>query len=232
MKYDLLISDGEVIDPGSRRRGRMDVGIGDGKIVEVAASLRSEDARKNISAKGRLVTPGLVDVHAHVFVNCSDMGENTDRLCNSSGVTTVCDAGSAGSANFAGLRFVVDKAVRTRTRAFVNLSAIGIVGTARSGELAHFPYADPEGCAQTIAENRDLAIGVKLRYGPGIVWEYTTEPVKAARKAADMAGVPMMVHITDSPLPLPEMLAHMKPGDIVTHRLQAATTASWGRSGS
>lgn len=99
MKYDLLISDGEVIDPGSRLRGRMDVGIGGGKIVEVAASLRSEDARKNISAKGRLVTPGLVDVHAHVFVNCSDMGENTDRLCNSSGVTTVCDAGSAGSAN-------------------------------------------------------------------------------------------------------------------------------------
>jgi dihydroorotase len=217
MKYDLLISDGEVIDPGSRLRGRMDVGIGGGKIVEVAASLRSEDARKNISAKGRLVTPGLVDVHAHVFVNCSDMGENTDRLCNSSGVTTVCDAGSAGSANFAGLRFVLDRAVQTRTRAFVNLSAIGINGTAHSGELAHFPYADPEGCARTIAENRDLAIGVKLRYGPGIVWEYTTEPIKTARRAADMAGVPLMVHITDTPLPLPEILAFMKPGDIITH---------------
>jgi hypothetical protein len=75
------------------------------------------------------------------------------------------------------------------------------VGTACSGELAHFPYADPEGCAQTIADNRDFAIVVKLRYGPGIVWEYTAEPVKAARRAADMAGVPMMVHITDSPLP-------------------------------
>jgi dihydroorotase len=134
MKYDLLISDSEVIDPGSRLRGRMDVGIGGGEIVEVAASLRSEDARKNISAKGRLVTPGLVDVHAHVFVNCSDMGENTDRLCNSSGVTTVCDAGSAGSANFAGLRFVLDRAVRTRARAFVNLwrSASTVPRTAAS----------------------------------------------------------------------------------------------------
>src|SRR6516162_9004588 len=142
MKYDLLISDGEVINPVSGLRDRMDVGIGGGRIVEVAASLRSEDARKNISAKGRLVTPGLVDVHAHVFVNCSDMGENTDRLCNSSGVTTVCDAGSAGSANFAGLRFVLDRTVWTRARAFVNLSAIGINGTAHSGELAHFPYAD------------------------------------------------------------------------------------------
>ena len=188
MKYDLLICEGEVVDPGSGLRGRMDVGIGAGKIVEVAPSLPSEEARRTISAIDRLVTPGLVDVHAHLFVNSSDMGENTDRLCNSSGVTTVCDAGSAGSANFAGLRFVVDKAVRTRARAFVNLSAIGITGTARSGELAHFPYADPDGCARTIAENRDIAIGVKLRYGPGIVWEYTTEPIKCARQAADMAG--------------------------------------------
>jgi dihydroorotase len=217
MKFDLLIRDGEVVDPGSGLRGRMDVGIAGGKIVEVASALREGDARRTISAKDRLVTPGFVDVHAHIFVNCSDMGENTDRLCNSSGVTTVCDAGSAGSANFAGLRFVVDKAVKTRARAFVNLSAIGIVGTARSGELAHFPYADPEGCARTIAENRDLAIGVKLRYGPGIVWEYTAEPVKTARRAADTAGVPLMIHITDTPLPLPEILAHMKPGDIITH---------------
>ena len=195
----------------------MDVGIFAGKIVEVGPGLRSEEASRTISAKGLLVTPGLVDVHAHVFVNSSDMGENTDRFCNSGGVTTVCDAGSAGSATFAGLRHMLDRGVRTRARAFVNLSAIGIVGTSRCGELAHFPYADPEGCARTIAENRDIAIGVKLRYGPGLVWEYTTEPVKTARRAADMAGVPMMIHITDTPLPLPEILACMKPGDIVTH---------------
>jgi dihydroorotase len=232
MKYDLVIRGGDVTDPGSGLRGHMDVAISGGKIVEVAPSLPETDARKTISAKDRLVMPGLVDIHAHIFVNCSDMGEHTDRLCNSSGVTTVCDPGSAGSANFAGFRFVVDRAVRTRARAFVNLSAIGIVGTARSGELAHFPYADPEGCAQTIAENRDIAIGIKLRYGPGIVWVYTTEPVKAARKAADMAGVPMMVHITDSPLPLPEMLAHMKPATSSRTACTAAITTSWVRSGS
>jgi dihydroorotase len=217
MRYDLLIRDGEVIDPAGGLRGHMDVGIAGGKIAEVAPGLPEAEARRVIGAKDRLVTPGLVDVHAHIFVNGSDMGEHTDRLCNSSGVTTVCDAGSAGSANFAGLRFVVDRTVRTRARAFVNLSAIGITGVAHSGELAHLPYADPEGCAQTISENRDFAIGVKLRYGPGIVWEYTTEPVKAARRAADMAGVPLMIHITDTPLPLPEILGFMKPGDIITH---------------
>jgi dihydroorotase len=217
MKYDLLIQHGEVIDPSAGLKGQLDVGISGGKVVEVGPNLAADEARRTISAKGLLVTPGLIDIHAHVFVNAHDMGGHTDHFCSSTGVTTLCDAGSTGSATFAGLRHVIDHEVRTRIRAFVNLSAIGIVGTSRGGELSHFPYADPEGCARTIAENPDLAIGVKLRYGPGLVWEYTTEPVKLARRTAKMAGVPLMIHITDSPIPLPDILAEMIPGDIVTH---------------
>ena len=217
MKYDLLVAGGEVIDSAAGLRGKLDVGISGGKIVEVAPSLAQSEARRTISARGLLVTPGLIDIHAHVFVNAHDMGGHTDHFCSSTGVTTLCDAGSTGSATFAGLRAVIDSAVHTRIRAFVNLSAIGIVGTSRGGELSHFPYADPEGCARTIAENPDLAIGVKLRYGPGLVWEYTTEPVKLARRTAKMAGVPLMIHITDSPIPLPDILAEMIPGDIITH---------------
>ena len=218
MRYDLLLTGGEVIDPAAGLSGVMDVGIAAGKIVAVAPNLQASEARRTISAKGMLVTPGLVDIHAHVFVNAHDMGGHTDHICQASGVTTLCDAGSAGSSNFAGLRHVLDHEVRTRGRAFVNLSAIGITGTSRGGELSHFPYADPEGCARTISENPDLAIGVKLRFGPGLVWEYSAEPVKLARKTADMAGgVPMMMHITDSPIPLPALIEHMKPGDIVTH---------------
>ena len=217
MKYDLLISGGEVVDPGGGLRGMLDVAVSGGKIALVAPSLAASEAHKTISAKGLLVTPGLIDIHAHVFVNAHDMGGHTDHFCRASGVTTLCDAGSTGSATFAGLRAIIDSSVRTRIRAFVNLSAIGIVGTSRGGELSHFPYADPEGCARTIAENPDLAIGVKLRYGPGIVWEYTTEPVKLARRTAAMAGVPLMIHITDSPIPLPDILAEMIPGDIITH---------------
>jgi len=217
MLYDLLLTDGDVLDPAGGLKGRMDVGIAGGKIVAVAPDLPRNEARRTLSAKGRLVTPGLVDIHAHVFVNAHDMGGHTDRFCRQSGVTTLCDAGSTGSANFAGLRHVLDTAVHTRVRAFVNLSAIGITGTSRGGELSHFPYADPEGCARTISENPDLAIGVKLRYGPNLVWEYTTEPVKLARKTAAMCGVPLMIHITDSPIPLPDILAEMAPGDIITH---------------
>ncbi len=201
MKYDLLVTDGEVVDPSAGLKGLLDVAISGGKIVEVARSLPKSEARRTINARGLLVTPGLVDIHAHIFVNAHDMGGHTDHFCQASGVTTLCDAGSTGSATFAGLRQVIDREVRTRTRAFVNLSAIGIVGTSRGGELSHFPYADPEGCARTIAENPDLAIGVKLRYGPGLVWEHTTEPVKLARRTAATAGVPLMIHITDSPIP-------------------------------
>ena len=218
MQYDLLLTGGEVVDPGAGLRGVMDVAIAGGKIAAVAPSLPANQARQTISAKGRLVMPGLVDMHAHVLVNGYDMGIHTDHYCRGSGVTTLCDAGSTGSSNFAALRSVLDHHVRTRVRAFVNLSAIGITGTSRGGELSHFPYADPEGCARTIIENPDLTIGVKLRFGPNLVWEYSAEPVKLARKTADMAGgVPMMMHITDSPVPLPDLIAHMKPGDIVTH---------------
>jgi dihydroorotase len=218
MKFDLLLTGGDVMDPGGGYRGVMDIGIAGGKITAVAPNLPTNEARRCISVKGRLVTPGLVDMHAHVFVNAHDMGSCTDDCCRRSGVTTLCDAGSAGSSNFAGLRHMLDSEVRTRVRAFVNLSAIGITGTSRGGELMHFQYADPEGCARTITENPDLAIGVKLRFGPNLVWEYSNAPVKLARRTADMAGgVPMMMHITDSPIPLPDLIEHMKPGDIVTH---------------
>ena len=177
MQYDLLITGGEVIDPSAGLRGLMDVGIAGGKIKAVAPSLPADQALRTINAKGRLVMPGLVDMHAHVLVNGHDMGVHTDQCCRSSGVTTLCDAGSTGSSNFAALRSMLDHHVHTRIRAFVNLSAIGVTGVSRSGELAHFPYADPEGCARTITENPDLAIGVKLRFGPKLVWEYSAEPV-------------------------------------------------------
>jgi dihydroorotase len=132
-------------------------------------------------------------------------------------VTTLCDAGSCGSANFAGLRHFVEHHVRVRARAFVNLSTIGVVASKRGGELSHKPYADPEGCAATVLDNPGFAIGVKLRFSHGIVWQHGVEPLEFARRAADMADAPLMIHITDSPVPLPRLLEFMRPGDIVSH---------------
>src|SRR5579883_2945676 len=85
MQYDLLICDGEIVDPGGGLNGRMDIGIAGGKIAAGAPALPRQEARATLSAKGRFVTPGLVDVHAHIFVNASDMGANTDRFCGAGG---------------------------------------------------------------------------------------------------------------------------------------------------
>src|SRR5712691_11213289 len=112
MKYDLLIRHGEVVDPAAGLKGQLDVGIGGSKIVEVGPSLAANEAHRTISARGLLVTPGLIDIHAHVFVNAHDMGGHTDHFCRSTGVTTLCDAGSTGSATFAGLRHIIDHEVR------------------------------------------------------------------------------------------------------------------------
>ena len=87
MKYDLLIQHGEVIDPGAGLRGMLDVGVSGGKVVAVAPSLAASEAHRTISAKGLLVTPGLIDIHAHIFVNAHDMGGHTDHFCRASGVT-------------------------------------------------------------------------------------------------------------------------------------------------
>ena len=116
MKFDLVVAGGEVLDPGAGLRGVMDIGIVGGKIAAVAPSLSSADAVRTVSAKGYYVFPGLVDIHAHVLINAHDMGIHTDSCLRATGVTTLCDAGSTGSSNFAGLRNVLDHHVHTRVR--------------------------------------------------------------------------------------------------------------------
>ena len=217
MAYDLLLKGGEVIDPGWPFRGKADVAIHNGAIAAVQPGIPESDAVRVRDVSGGLVCPGLIDLHAHVFVNAHDMGSETDQRCAASGVTTIIDAGSAGSATFPGLRQSVADRSQVRLRCFVHLSALGLIHL-QVGELMHMAYADPEGCARTISANRDLAIGVKLRFSNNVVPDSAgTEPLRLARQAADMAEVPLMVHITDALLPIPRILSFLKPGDVVTH---------------
>ena len=217
MAYDLVLKGGEVIDPGWPFRGKADVAIHKGKIAAVQPDIPESEAVRVRDVSGKLVCPGLIDLHAHVFINAHDMGNETDQRCSASGVTTIIDAGSAGSATFPGLRQSVADRSEVRLRCFVHLSALGLIHL-QIGELMHMAYADPEGCARTISTNRDLAIGVKLRFSNDVVPDSAgTEPLRLARQAADMAEVPLMVHITDALLPIPQILSFLKPGDVVTH---------------
>jgi dihydroorotase len=104
MAYDLLLKGGEVIDPGWPFRAKADVAIHNGRIAAVRPNIPASDAVRVRDVSGGLVCPGLIDLHAHVFVNAHDMGSETDQRCAASGVTTIIDAGSAGSATFPGLR--------------------------------------------------------------------------------------------------------------------------------
>jgi dihydroorotase len=219
MLYDLVLKGGEVIDPGWPLHQRADVAISKGKIAAIAPNILATEAIRTIDVTGKIVCPGLIDIHAHTFINAHDMGPQTDQRCSASGVTTLIDAGSSGSATFPGLRHYVAERSQVRLRCFVHLSALGLIHL-QVGELMNMDYADPEGCARTIRENRDLAIGVKLRFSNNVVPDAAgTEPLRLARQAADMADVPLMVHITDALLPVPKILEFMKPGDVVTHCL-------------
>jgi dihydroorotase len=219
MPYDLLLKGGEVIDPGWPFHQQADVAINKGKIAAVLPEIAATEAVRVLDVSGKIVCPGLIDIHAHVFINAHDMGPKTDERCSMSGVTTIVDAGSAGSATFPGLRHYVADQCQVRLRCFVHLSALGLIHL-QVGELMNLDYADPEGCARTIRDNRDLAIGVKLRFSNNVVPDAAgTEPLRLARLAADMAEVPLMVHITDALLPIPQVLTFMKPGDVVTHCL-------------
>jgi len=221
MPYDLVLKGGEVIDPGWPLHQRADVAITKGKIAAVSADIPTSEATRVIDVTGKIVCPGLIDIHAHTFINAHDMGPETDRRCAASGVTTIVDAGSSGSATFPGLRHYVAERSQVRLRCFVHLSALGLIHL-QVGELMNMDYADPEGCARTIRDNRDLAIGVKLRFSNNVVPAAAgTEPLRLARQAADMADVPLMVHITDGLLPVPKVLEFMKPGDVVTHCLHS-----------
>jgi len=219
MPYDLVLKGGEVIDPGWPLQQRADVAISKGKIAAVLPDIPTTEAIRVIDVAGKIVCPGLIDIHAHTFINAHDMGPQTDQRCSASGVTTIIDAGSSGSATFPGLRHYVAERSQVRLRCFVHLSALGLIHL-QVGELMNMAYADPEGCARTIRENRDLAIGVKLRFSNNVVPNAAgTEPLRLARQAADMADVPLMVHITDALLPVPKILDFMKPGDVITHCL-------------
>ena len=217
MKCDILIRGGEVVDPSQGLRGVRDVAVSAGKIVAIGEQLSDYEPARTVDATDLLVTPGLIDIHVHVYRDHSPFGLDPDPLCPAGGVTTMLDAGTAGSYNFEGMRRDVLHSAQTDVEALVNLSCIGLVA-ANLGELMDRRYADVEGVLRTI-EEQPKAVGVKIRAGKHIIgegeqgWANFRDAVSAARQSNTW----LMVHIGESPMPVPEMLEHMQPGDCITH---------------
>ena len=224
MKCDILIKGGEVIDPSQNLGGVRDVAVSGGKIIAVEESLADHEAPDVIDARGLLVTPGLIDLHVHVYTH-APLGLNADSLCAAGGVTTMLDAGTAGSYNFDAFRRDNIDRYATQIFSLVNLSCIGLIA-ANHGELMDRRYADPEGVKETIARHPDVAVGVKIRAGAHIIgsgeqgWDNFRDAVRAARES----GTWLMVHIGECPMPIPQMLDHMQGGDCITHCFKGGST--------
>jgi dihydroorotase len=215
MRFDLLIKGGEVVDPRADYRGKLDVAIKRNRIAAVDAYIPAESAFRVVDAGGQYVTPGLVDLHTHVYHGATYWGIRADPVAARSGVTTWLDVGSAGGYNFPGFREFIAGPATSRIYALLNISSIGL--TAPTFELANLDYCDVDLCCRLIDLNRDLLLGIKARIDRNTTRSTGTAPLQRAREAADRCEVPLMVHIGWGPPNLADVLRYMKQGDILTH---------------
>ena len=214
--HDLLIKGGTVIDPVSGLQEVADLAIERGRIVSVAKDIPRDLSWEVLDASGHLVTPGLIDLHVHVYPGVSHYGIDPDSTCLARGVTTVCDAGSSGADTFEGLRRYVIEVSTTRVLAFLNISAIGMVSPL-DNELHDLKQANPERAIGVCERHRDIIQGVKVRLSRSMVGDNGLQPLRLARRAAEAVGMPLMVHVGDTPSPLEEILSELRPRDILTH---------------
>jgi dihydroorotase len=223
LKYDLVIANGEVLDPAQRLRGKRDLGIKNGQVAAVAPSIPADRAVQRIDASGKLVTPGLVDLHTHLCPHLG-IGLPADELVGITATTTAVSAGDAGAYTFGNFRHGVVPQSRTRLYGFVHIATIGLAGGLAPGEMLNIDYANVDACAKAVAENADLALGVKVRITDSVVGQNGLEPLRRALRAAEAAGKSfrVMCHIGAAPGSLSDLLDLLRPGDILTHAYSGA----------
>ncbi len=225
-KFDLLLRNADVLDPSQGLRGKRDIGMRYGLIEAVEPSIAPERANRVMDAGGKLVTPGLIDLHAHTYPFGSAIGIPADELVAHQCTTTVVSAGDGGANNIAAWRRFVVPGARTRQYAFVHIAVAGLAGFPVP-ELYNIDYAQVETTARALAENADMVLGVKVRMSENVIARHGIEPLKRAIAACERSGVPgakVMMHIggvADRAL-MSQILDMLRPGDILTHCFSGA----------
>ncbi|HET7412498.1 MAG TPA: amidohydrolase/deacetylase family metallohydrolase [Pararhizobium sp.] len=220
MSIDLIIRGGRLIDPAAGVDEKRDVAIRDGRVIAVESSIPADNAAKVIEAKDCIVTPGLIDLHSHVYWGGTSLGVDADRIATRSGTTTYVDAGSAGAGNFLGFRCHVIERSKVRILAYLNISFAGIFGFSRNvmvGECADLRLCDPREAVACAHDHADLIVGVKVRSGRIAGGNSGIAPVDLAIEAADKLQLPLMAHIDEPPPGRSEVLGRLRRGDILTH---------------
>lgn len=224
-RFSWLIRGGRVIDPATKLDAKRDIGIKGTRILTIAKRLAPRDAEHVYDASGKIVTPGLVDLHVHAYNLVTPFGIDVDRYCLGRGVTTAVDAGSAGSSTFPGFRTFICDNSQTRVLAFLNISCAGLVfgglGGDRSapGELDSMKLLDVGSCVDCVTANSDLLVGVKVRLSASCAdnGENELPAYDFAKEAAAAVDLPLMVHHTFSTVSLEDCPGRMSEGQIYTH---------------
>jgi dihydroorotase len=221
--YDLLLKGGAVIDPAQDLRGALDIAVQDGKIASVAANIPASEARRVIHLPGKTVTPGLIDLHTHVFDGVAANGVHPDIAGVHAGVTTVVDAGSSGCATFSAFPRHILPRCETEVIPLLHICQTGL---ATNPDIIAESSIDLESTLKVAREHKGLIKGIKARMVSPALEIFGMEMPRLAKRAARESGVPLMVHIGDTtkrydPNVIRELLPLLEPGDIVTHLFTA-----------
>src|SRR5580700_10469962 len=215
----LILKGGRVIDPANRRDEIADIAFADGKVAAVGRDL-PRDGAETVDVSGKLVVPGLIDLHTHVYWGGTSLGVDAAQVARTSGTTTFVDAGSSGPGNFHGFRRHVIEPSPVRILPILNVSHAGIFAfstTVMVGECADLRLLDPRDCVRVINANRDLIIGVKVRVGRTAGGGSGAAPLDIALEVAAETGLPVMAHLDNPPPSRLEVVSRLRRGDILTH---------------
>lgn len=217
--YDLLLRGGTLLDPAQNLHDRRDVAFRVGRVAAVEERIDPASAREALDVAGKLVTPGLIDIHGHYYHGAYHRTVNPRTSALPAGVTTGVDAGSAGWATYVGLREYVAPACGVRLYALLHICPDGLTWNfIAGGELRDPRHIDVDRTAQHVLDNPGFVLGVKVRMHADAVpyWE-ARRVLHAAREAADKSKSILMVHVSFTPIPLKDIVDVLGPGDVLTH---------------
>lgn len=218
--HELILRGGRIIDPSQDFDGRADVAFAAGKVSGFGPDLPAGPDTEIRDVSGAIVTPGLIDLHTHVYWGGTSLGIDPDEFCRLSGVTTSIDTGSAGPGNWPGFRKHVIERAQARVLAYLHVSFAGIFGFSKTimvGESENIRLMAPREAAEVADANRDLIVGIKVRVGAHASGDQGTAPLDIALQVAEEVGMPLMAHIDHPPPSYEEVLAMLRPGDVLTH---------------
>ena len=220
MAYDLILRGGRVVDPSQAVDSVLDVAFLGKTVAAIGRALPAGPRTIVRDVTGRIVVPGLIDLHTHVYDGGTSLGIDAEEFCRMSGVTTSVDTGSAGPGNWRGFRQHVIERSQVRILAYLHVSHAGIYGFDRNvmvGESEDVRMLNPVDCAAVADANRDLIVGIKVRVGRNASGASGTAPLDMALQVGEEVGLPVMCHIDHPPPSYDEVLARLRPGDVLTH---------------